>query len=85
MGACDAKGYLALPAVLAERSVKRMSPGIAARDKPLVTATMEGQRRILAAADEAARRAGLSVGMTVTHAQTLLPDLCVVNATPCRL
>ncbi len=43
---------------------------------------MEGQRRILASVDDAAHRAGLSVGMTVTHAQSLVPELCVVNATP---
>jgi len=54
----------------------------AARDKPLVTAMMQGQRRILASVDEAAARVGLSIGMTVTHAQSLIPDLTVVDATP---
>jgi protein ImuB len=53
-----------------------------ARDKPLVTAMMQGQRRILASVDEAAARVGLSVGMTVTHAQSLIPDLTVSEATP---
>jgi protein ImuB len=43
---------------------------------------MQGQRRILASVDEAAARLGLSAGMTVTHAQSLVPDLCVVDATP---
>lgn len=50
--------------------------------KPLVTALMQGQRRVLASVDEAAERHGLRCGMTVTHAQSLLPDLTVVNATP---
>lgn len=43
---------------------------------------MQGQRRVLAAVDEAAAKLGLSCGMTVTHAQSLVPDLCVINATP---
>jgi len=43
---------------------------------------MQGQRRILASVDDAAARLGLRVGMTVTHAQSLIPDLTVVEATP---
>jgi protein ImuB len=62
--------------------LRRKSPGVAARDRPLVTALMQGQRRILASVDDAAERLGLSAGMTVTHAQSLVPDLCVVDATP---
>src|ERR1700693_479354 len=52
------------------------------RDKPVVTVLMQGQRRVLASVDESAERLGLACGMTVTHAQSLVPDLCVVNATP---
>ena len=43
---------------------------------------MQGQRRVLASVDDAAARLGLTCGMTVTHAQSLVPDLCVVDATP---
>lgn len=43
---------------------------------------MQGPRRIIASADATARRLGLSGGMTVTHAQSLVPGLVVVNATP---
>jgi protein ImuB len=43
---------------------------------------MNGQRRVLASVDEAAERLGLTCGMTVTHAQSLISDLNVVNATP---
>jgi protein ImuB len=43
---------------------------------------MEGQRRILASVDEAAERLGLCCGMTVTHAQSLVPELTVIDATP---
>jgi protein ImuB len=43
---------------------------------------MEGQRRVLASVDRAAIRCGLDCGMTVTHAQSLVPDLTVVDAKP---
>ena len=62
--------------------LRRTRKEFAARDKPLVTAIMQGQRRVLASVDVAAQRLGLEAGMTVTHAQSLLPDLDVVNATP---
>jgi protein ImuB len=62
--------------------LRRVSRDLPARDRPLVTALMQGQRRILASVDDAAARLGLTSGMTVTHAQSLVPDLCVVNATP---
>jgi impB/mucB/samB family len=62
--------------------LRRASRDAPARDRPLVTALMHGQRRVLASVDESAERLGLASGMTVTHAQSLVPDLCVVNATP---
>jgi protein ImuB len=37
---------------------------------------------VTASVDEAAHRLGLSSGMTVTHAQSLVPDLHVVDAKP---
>lgn len=37
---------------------------------------------MLASADESARRLGLAPGMTVTHAQSLVPGLAIVAATP---
>ena len=43
---------------------------------------MLGQRRVIASIDNAAARLGISGGMTVTHAQSLVPDLSVLNATP---
>ena len=61
--------------------LRRARREFAARDKPLVTAMMQGQRRILASVDDAAARLGLSVGMTVTHTQSLISDLTVVEAT----
>jgi protein ImuB len=47
-----------------------------------VTATMQGQRRILASVDAAAAQLDLASGMTVTHAQSLIPDLTVIDAQP---
>jgi len=43
---------------------------------------MQGQRRLLTSVDAAAEALGLRRGMTVTHAQTLVPELCVLDATP---
>jgi protein ImuB len=48
----------------------------------LVTVAAKGQRRILASVDEAAVRLGLTPGMTVTHAQSLIPDLALFDAAP---
>jgi protein ImuB len=43
---------------------------------------MQGPHRVLASVDEAAECLGLRCGMTVTHAQSLVPDLALVDATP---
>jgi protein ImuB len=62
--------------------LRRKNPDLSGRDKPLVTVAAQGQRRVLASADETAERLGLSRGMTVTHAQSLIPGLVVMDATP---
>ena len=62
--------------------LRRASKDAPPRDSPLVTAMMEGQRRIIASVDQAAAHLGLCCGMTVTHAQSLIPDLTVIDATP---
>lgn len=41
---------------------------------------MKGSRRVIASADAAAQALGLRAGMTLTHAQSLLPDLGVAHA-----
>jgi protein ImuB len=51
-------------------------------DKPLVTVKTEGSRRLVAAVDQAAYALGLRPGQTVAHAQTLVPNLHVADATP---
>ncbi|TZG25751.1 DUF6504 family protein [Sphingomonas montanisoli] len=52
------------------------------REAPLVTALPDRSRRLIAAVDAAARKAGLAPGMTVTKARSLIPDLIVIDADP---
>src|SRR5687767_15229532 len=61
---------------------RRRNGGEPPRDRPLVTALREGSRRVLAAADVAAQKLGLRPCMTVAHAQALVPDLMVIDASP---
>lgn len=51
-------------------------------EAPLVLIGREGRRRVVLAADLAALRAGLRVGMPVTKAQALVPGLLVQDADP---
>ena len=60
----------------------RRAAGAPPRDKPLVTAIQIGQRRLLAAVDARAQEIGLRPGLTVAHAQALVPDLLVADADP---
>ena len=49
-------------------------------EAPLVLVGRDGRRRMVMAADAAAHRAGLRVGMPVTKAQALVPGLIVKDA-----
>jgi protein ImuB len=51
-------------------------------DMPLVLIGHQGRRRVVLAADQAARRAGLAVGMPATKAQALVTDLVIHDANP---
>jgi protein ImuB len=51
-------------------------------DTPLVLIGHEGRRRVVLHADQAARRAGLAVGMPATKAQALIAGLTVHEADP---
>jgi protein ImuB len=51
-------------------------------EAPLVLVGREGRRRVVLAADAAARRAGLRVGMPAAKAQALVPGLFVKDAEP---
>ena len=48
----------------------------------MVTAMQEGNRRVVACVDEAGMRCKLRAGMTVAHAQSLVPELIVENGDP---
>jgi protein ImuB len=50
--------------------------------EPLVTVRKEGARRLIGAVDQSAHAAGLRPGQTIAHAQALVPNLHVVDATP---
>src|ERR1043165_1310182 len=52
--------------------VRRKSSGAPPRDRPLVMAMQGGNRRVLVAVDDAARKLRLAPRMTVAHAQSLI-------------
>lgn len=62
--------------------IRRRNGGDPPRERPMVTAIQDGSRRVLASADDAARKLKIAAGMTVAHAQTLVPDLLVEEAKP---
>jgi protein ImuB len=70
-----------LPTWPTDRFRKSFS-GAPSRKAPLVIAAREGSRRIVAAVDEAASAAGIRQGLTIAHAQALVPGLHVVEASP---
>jgi protein ImuB len=74
---------LFLPTFATDR-LRRERPADAPPEALLVTATRDGQRRILAAADANSLAIGLAAGMTVTHARALVPDLVLAEAEPER-
>jgi protein ImuB len=49
---------------------------------PLITAIQQGNQRLIAAVDKAARRLKLRPGMTIAHAQSLMPNLNIHDAMP---
>ncbi|MBL8666002.1 MAG: DNA polymerase Y family protein [Rhodospirillales bacterium] len=59
---------------------RRRRPGAPAAERPLVVADRAGSRRLVVAADRAAQAAGLHPGMTVAHAQAMVPALLVTEA-----
>ncbi len=60
----------------------RQQAGADGGDAPLVTATHDGRRQIVAAADAAAVALGLRAGMPLAQARALIPDLSVHPAAP---
>lgn len=52
------------------------------REAPLILVGRDGRRRVVLAADNAARQAGLYTGMPATKAQALVKDLIIRDADP---
>jgi protein ImuB len=73
---------LFLPTWSTDRVRRKLGSAAPPAETPLVLIGREGRRRMVLAADAAARRAGLRPGMPVTKAQALVPGLIVNNADP---
>jgi protein ImuB len=73
---------LFLPTWSTDRVRRQLGGGAPSADTPLVLAGREGRRRVVLAADAAAQRAGLRVGMPVTKAQIVVPGLIITDADP---
>ncbi len=62
--------------------LRRQSHAALSPDQPLITAVVEGNRRLVAGVDRAARSAGIRPGQTVTQAKMLVPDVAIAPAQP---
>ena len=65
-----------------DRVRRKMGSAAPSAETPLVLIGHEGRRRSIVAADIAAFRAGLRIGMPVTKAQALVPGLVTMDADP---
>src|SRR5262249_35498262 len=73
---------LFLPTWSTDRVRRTLGSAAPPAETPLVLIGREGRRRVVRAADAAARRAGLRIGMPATKAQALVPGLIANNADP---
>lgn len=73
---------LYLPTWPTDRLRWRMGDTAPSPESPLVTAARDGQRRVVAAADRAARALGVEVGLDLAQAQAHVPGLHIVSADP---
>ncbi len=69
-----------LPTWSTDRVRRKLGAAALPAEVPLVLIGREGRRRVVLAADAAAHRAGLRVGMPATKAQALVPGLMVKDA-----
>ncbi|MBW4093643.1 MAG: DNA polymerase Y family protein [Proteobacteria bacterium] len=70
-----------LPTLATDR-LRRHGNAAVPADKPLITATHDGRRQVVAAADRVARSLGLYPGMAVAQAQAMVPGLPIAAAEP---
>jgi protein ImuB len=73
---------LFLPTWPTDRARRNLGAAAPPAEAPLVLIGREGRRRVVLAADRAALRAGLRVGMPATKAQALVKGLIVRDAEP---
>lgn len=73
---------LYLPAWPTDRLRRQLGTDAPRPDAPLVIAGRDGQRRVVAAANLAARMLGIMPGLALAEAQARIPDLHVVAADP---
>jgi len=73
---------LFLPTWPTDRLRRRLGQSAPLHDAPLILAGMDGQRRVVTAANAPARLIGLHAGMAITKAQALVPDLQIMDAEP---
>jgi protein ImuB len=73
---------LYLPTWPTDRLRRNPAAGAPPSEMPLVLVGRDGGRRVILAADQAARAAGLHVGMAATQAQALVSGLVIQNADP---
>ena len=71
-----------LPALVTDRLTRKAAPLAAWRTRPLVTVTQQQGALILAAANDAARDAGLRPGQSLADARALCPEVKTVAADP---
>ena len=73
---------LFLPTWSTDRVRRKLGTAAPPAEAPLVLVGHEGRRRVVLAADAAAHRAGLRIGMPATKAQALVPGLIIKDADP---
>ncbi|MCB5203758.1 DNA polymerase Y family protein [Neorhizobium sp. T786] len=67
---------------LATDRIRRHGEGAVPADQPLVVISRSGAKRWVSAADTAARKVGLRVGMAASKAQAVVANLTMVDADP---
>ena len=71
-----------LPTFPTDRFRRQAGDAAPSPETPLILVGREGRRRVVLAADIAAQRAGLRVGMPVTKAQALVRGIVIEDAAP---